>query len=199
MSWSILLAIAGVVGTLCFGTASLVQARKISRLEFQRVRFFWADLETAAREIAAAIRKTGYQPDLIFSPSPRAATVAYLVMYQIGPELPLYIGIIESTSGPSLRCEPINHTMIDTIKWHVYIPDAIVGHNDKKLLIIDDLTMTGTTLGAMVKYFKEMGFSDIKTAAPVVTTGAVKGRTAPDYYWREIDQPDFYFPWGKAL
>jgi hypothetical protein len=38
----------------------------------------------------------------------------------------------------------------------------------------------------------------IKSASIAVTKVAIKNKKAPDYYWWEAADDDFYFPWGKA-
>lgn len=204
------LGISGIVGTCFFGVVSFIQFKKIERIQRQLGQLSWGDLITSVRDMVRKIKndtdkKRIKHPDMIFCPSTRAATIANLFLYEMGHDLPLFVGLIESPEdGPHgdvpLRVKPTNHTKVETNKWNVYIPEALLQHNDRSLLIVDDITITGTTLHSMLDTFKKNGFRDIITAVPIVTEDAILMKSDPDYWWKKVpNAKDFRFPWGKAI
>ena len=71
---------------------------------------------------------------------------------------------------------------------------------DKKILIFDDLVMSGDSLSCVRNQILSFGFDNAKTetAALVCTTMAREARKAPDFSWYKTSTNRFYFPWGQA-
>lgn len=116
-------------------------------------------------------------------------------MPQFSPK-PAYFG----TRQHPFKSRPENHEVVSTSKWNIYIPESLFKENDKRLLILDDFTMSGDSVTQLVDFFIEKGFSPekVKTASLICTNTAIDGGKAPDYYCFDIPDAQFYFPWGKA-
>ena len=93
--------------------------------------------------------------------------------------------------------------VIKTTKWHVYMPNIIKTTANKsniKILIIDDFTMSGDFLFSLKKELNNLGYipQNIRSCSIAVTSVAQNTNKAPDYYYKEVEDSNFYFPWGKA-
>ena len=147
-----------------------------------------------------------FQPDIIFTPCRRGATVANL-MYGVDQNILLYVGIrvdnYRGTPSPTEIALPRNTgwEVADTSKYSHYIPSILFEFKDaRNLLILDDFAMSGNSLAGVKRRFVEKGFNgEIKTATIVCTDTAKQLRQEPDYYSLDVTDNDFYFPWGKAV
>ena len=92
------------------------------------------------------------------------------------------------------------YDVCETQKWSAYVPKEITMYKDKKILIVDDIVFTGDLCSKLKDWFLENEFvtNNIKFACIVSTRAANESANAPDYYWKEINSFDFYFPWGKG-
>lgn len=90
---------------------------------------------------------------------------------------------------------------LETTKWHVLVPETLKLFSDKKLLIVDDLTMSGDAMLSLKQHMIGVfGFSDrnVMTCTLVTSETAVRTKKAPSFYWKAVEHHDFFFPWGKA-
>jgi len=195
-----IIAIFGVISTIFFG-------RKTSKLEKEKITLEWQDLETAAKDLAINIQKK-FTPDIIFIPDSKDGTIVHMIKTQLSTELktiPIMVGILiwknEEGEKPNLTdyLQPF-YDVCESKKWCAYIPKEITMYKDKKILIVDDIVFTGDLCSKLKDWFHENKFvaNNVKFACIVSTRIANESANLPDYYWKEIDSFDFYFPWGKG-
>lgn len=184
--------LAGVLLTILYG-------RKSARLEKSRKKLEWSDFQACATDLAAAVKRF-FVPDLIVTPGLRGATLANLMIKDLGENIPVLVGASYWKEAPGPGSAPTGYFHIETNKWHVYIPEIAVADSSKRVLIVDDFTMSGDFLEKLVACFLSAGFErdNIKTATAVVTRIAIQNHKAPDIHWMESLDTSFYFPWGKA-
>jgi hypoxanthine phosphoribosyltransferase len=192
----------GVAGFLVgvFGLiASIYYGKEAARLNREKRRFSWEDLQTGARELARTINKT-FKPDIIYTLSPRGGIIVYLSISEIGEDIPVYVGIQEDVRFGKFRFVPKDYDVVGTAKWNNYIPPSIWKEPGLKVLVIDDYAMSGDSLVNIVSHFISKGFrrENIKTATLVCSSNAIQGNKRPDYHYFTISDPTFYFPWGSA-
>ena len=188
--------VAGTIGTIYYG-------RKSSRLNRELRRIAWSDLKSASRELRNKIKEK-FQPDIVFAPCRRGATIANLV-FEVGENIILYVGIredrrVEEKFVFSSDAWKKDWEVVETEKYFHYIPKAMLKERNANLLILDDFAMGGTSLKNIVDFLLNKGFSEdkIKTATIVCTDVAHDASKAPDFWWKKTPYTDFEFPWGKA-
>ena len=89
-----------------------------------------------------------------------------------------------------------------TRKWAAYLPQELEQYKDKKILIIEDVVLSGDSLEKELDLVKRCGYKqeNIRSAAVFVSTVAVHSNKAPDYYWRQLDDSvSYYYPWSRSI
>lgn len=184
----------GIIATTYFGYENYRINRKLRSLD-------WKDVVLGARDLASEIRKE-FKPDLIYAPDPRGGIVAFLIRDSLGSFVPVLAGATfwKSEFGSVPAWE--GFIVAETNKVHLMVPKASVGGEESaKLLIVDDLAMSGDGLNEIISLFvREFGFdrANIKTCTLIASETAIKTGKAPDYFWRQAASYDFFFPWGRA-
>lgn len=84
--------------------------------------------------------------------------------------------------------------------WNIFIPKAILSFKDKNILTVDDFCLAGEFHVRLKNELINLGIPKerIRVSYAVITSVTKSSNRAPDYYWREITDDNFYFPWGKA-
>ncbi len=187
-----------VLGIALTTAVAVYYGRENRKLQRERISFTWDELYTGARDLAKKVRG-GFVPEIVLAISVRGATVAGIVVLEFDIGLPLFT-CIQDDLNARFSFQPFDHTLIQTRKWSIYIPNALRAHADKRILIVDDFAMSGDLLDAVRRQIIEFGFREqsIKAATLVCATDAIGGHKAPEFYWHETPTHRFYFPWGQA-
>lgn len=165
----------------------------------------WEKLRKYAKRIAQKVAQDNFIPDVIFTPSAVCSSIAFLVAEKIDVTLPIFVGLREDWQGEGkylidIRKYDCKMTTADTNKWRHYIPHTLCKMTDKRILIVDDFVMTGSSLDGIKKQLVACGFDrdNIKTATLLCTQAALNNKTNSDYYLDITDDLDHKFPWGIA-
>jgi len=204
---SFCIGIIGTILTIVFGLRTSKLDKEKIALEKERVTLKWQDLETAAKDLSIMI-KNKFKPDLIFIPDTKDGTIVHMLKSHLSTELsvmPTLVGILmwkdEEGDAPDIPdyFKPF-YFVCNTKKWRAFIPKEITVFKTRKVLVVDDMAITGLFGSELKKWFYANGFSEnnVRFATIVSTSSANKDIHAPDFYWREINSFDFYFPWGKG-
>lgn len=187
-----IISIFGIVLTVYYGKRSI-------RLEQSRKKLEWSELQSGTNDLAAKLRREFY-PEIILTPGLRGATIVNLIVSLFDINVPAFVGISLWKQNTGHISEIRDFFHIETKKWHVFIPNGVLEHKDKKLLIVDDFSMSGDFIDGLKERLIKKGFSEdnIKTLSMATTKVAISNHKAPDYYWIKTENDDFYFPWGKA-
>ncbi|NGZ76526.1 type I phosphoribosyltransferase [Saccharibacillus alkalitolerans] len=193
--WSWCFAVLSVVGvglTIYYGIKS-------TKLEKKRVRLDWAEVQACTTDLHRQLKKT-FDPELILATDLRGATISNLILQNFDYPVPTFTGMTFLKDQQKSDIELKGYFQIPTHKWDVFLPENLFQFTSKRLLIVDDFAMSGDYLKKLKEVLIEKGFNkeDIKTLCIATTKVAIKSQKAPDYYWLESDDDDFYFPWGKA-
>jgi hypoxanthine phosphoribosyltransferase len=170
----------------------------------------WRDIYGAATDLSNKLRENGFIPDFIFALSPRGAIIAFCLTEKIGNDnIPIISGITQWVEGgqqslsnyPNFTANYDDFTNGDG-EAQIYFPKSIYqidGKSDKRILIIEDMARTGSSLRSSKKRFIDNGFNanNIKTMSLV--TPEINRREAPDFVWWVVTSNDMYFPWGQVL
>ena len=192
---SLITIIGFLIGVLGFALTiySLVKSNREKRA---KKNIKWEDLQSAAAYLSKKIKEARDIPDAIFTFSGRGAVIADLICYGLNHNIPVFVGldIWKKEWGNLIFPGFINY---ETNKWYLHIPEIIYDFKSRKILIINDYTMSGDWIEKTRS--KLEGFQHIKFLSIVTTNLAKRRNQAPDYYWTiRADDDDFYFPWGKA-
>jgi hypoxanthine phosphoribosyltransferase len=181
---------------------TIYYGKKAAILELQKKKLEWPDIQTSANYIGNKIKKDRFTPEIIFTPGLRAASFVWLLEEEFhNTNIPAFIGICSMKNDSIDSSIVTNYQKLETNKWEVLIPKDMLTLNTKKILVVDDLAMSGDFMLAFKKLLIDNGFQqkNIKTATIVVTKVAKANNKCPDYFWMEANDDGFYFPWGKAI
>lgn len=197
---SVVLGIGSLFVALIGAVLTVYYARKSERLNKLRKRLEWSDLQAAANDLGKKIKKDSV-PVAIVTPGLTGATFANLLVSEFPSQPPVFVGTRTWKEDPYTAIPSQDSFVIETKKWLVTIPRAIVDYKEEgDILIVDDFVMSGDFLDAFRSALISEGVSAdrIKSASVAVTKVAVKNHKGPDYYWWLADDDNFFLPWGKA-
>jgi len=147
--------------------------------ELKLLHLSWDDVQTLSEEVAAKVKESGYDPDLIVAVSRGGFDPARILSDQLGVN--------------RLACVQIEYyTGVDNrgrIPRIIYPLNADVP--GLKALVVDDVSDTGASLKAALEHVEDRGASEVRVA-----TLHVKPWTTfiPDYHAAEVDGWIVY-PW----
>ena len=150
-------------------------------LSVEREILQWADFADASRQLATAVRASGFDPDVVIAIARGGLLLAGAISYALGTKncgsinVEFYTGVNERLPQPVLSAP-----MLDA--------PALAG---KRVLVVDDVSDSGHTLALVVGMLSEEA-SEVRSA-----TLYTKPRTVlvPDYTWRTTDGW-IIFPWS---
>lgn len=183
----------GLASTVFFG----IENRKLNR----RMRSVdWSDVVVWSRALGKRISKE-FQPDIIYSTDARGGMIAAIMQDSMNS---LNVSLSGTTiwkdqyqTPPDLKL----FEMIDDKKVSVGVLKIKSNNDLKKVLIVDDLTVTGGNIERLREIFvKKLGFSaeNVKTCTLLASETSIASKRAPDYYHHSCSSLDFDFPWGRA-
>lgn len=167
----------------------------------------WNQVMIATKSIVKKLKSNNFIPDVIVTPGQKGGIFAQLIMDSLNVEIPIVTGFFIPNKPSILRSYSdqleyyYNHNFfkLETSKWFICLPDTVLGFENKKILIVDDLVMSGDALRSILNKIKDTSSTNsIKSCSLVTTKVAIQTKKNPDYYWNIIDADDCYFPWGKA-
>ena len=191
---SVFLSVTTVIG---FGLA-IWQTLRAEQLNRRERDLDWPRFRSATADLARAIDRSTFMPDVILALSERGAMVAHLVARELRRQVPIVtVGYL---SKPDDDAEVPGYVALRGAKAVVFLPERLTELRDRHILLLDDFVMSGDGLRTITAALIAEGFQPgrIRTGAVVATELANVSKKGPDYYARETKGLDFYFPWGKA-
>ena len=190
----------GFIGTILGGVGvylTIKSLRKDKRLKT----IDWNDINSAVRFFWKKLHKEDFIPDFIISPGQKGGIIAQMLAEMYKENIPVLTGFLEHANSPEIDTD--DYLILKTSKWNVYLPGILKKYSNKqscRVLIIDDFTMSGDFLQTIKRTLNDFGYrsTDVRSCTVAVTKVALDAKKAPDYYWKVVEDRDFYFPWGKA-
>lgn len=190
--------IIGIVGTIlsAVGIGLTVRSNKKTR---EAKTIDWSQMQTASKHISKLLKRN-FIPDFIITPGQKGGIFAQLIMDNLEIMFPIYTGYIFDKNTKINSTQNNDCIIIETSKWNVYLPNYIKHTVDMKVLIVDDLVMSGDFLISLKKSLISFGYKNenIKSCSIATTSVAKNTNKSPDFFWKIVDADDCYFPWGKA-
>lgn len=150
-----------------------------SELEFEIPS--WNQLYKLLLDLASAVRRNGFEPDIIVGVS-RGGWLPARVMSDLLEDCKManvavefYVGVAETKGEPDIT-QPVS-----------------VSVKDKKVLVVDDVTDTGESLRVVQSHLEERGATEVKTATVYYKPWSL---VVPDYYEKET-RSWIVFPWER--
>jgi uncharacterized protein len=141
----------------------------------------WADLGDGTRELAEAVFRDGYRPDIVLAIARGGLLVAGALAYALGVKntftmnVEFYTGVDERLEMPMILPP---------------VPD-LVDFRETRVLVADDVADTGATL-ALVKSFLAGKVAEARSA---VLYEKPRSSVRCEYVWRRTDRW-IDFPWS---
>lgn len=185
--------LAGLVGTIYFGLRSTRLARRLRRFE-------WGDVEVGVKHLAKEV-SARFEPDIIFTISAPGGIVSNLFVTYRQELTPVYVGITLKKGDSRSLDFATDHYVLATSKWRIAVPEALLRHHDKKILILDGSVVTGDAMTSLVDLLLQRKFvrTNILTAALITTEVACRSEKGPDVYWLRVPDFEIYLPWGHLM
>jgi len=164
----------------------------------------WSDIQNGTKYIWKGLRNLGFTPDIMISPDPKGGIIAYQLSQFYDEDIFIDVGQAKRKNSTTPHISSKNyHTVICTNRWEVFLSkeiEDIIDKEQKKVLIVDDFVLSGDFNSYLFDFLEKMGYKkeNIKICCLAVTKVAISSDKAPDFYWKIVDDEDFYFPWGKA-
>ncbi|MDD9206246.1 phosphoribosyltransferase [Georgenia sp. 10Sc9-8] len=155
----------------------------------------WPEFGEAARELARAVVRSGWVPDLVVAVARGGLVPAGALAYALGTKamgtlnVEFYTGVAQTLPEPVLL-----PPLMDT--------SALPG---RKVLVVDDVADSGRTLDLVMRLIQDRGLPGAGPAAPgepvpvdarsAVVYAKARSVIEPDYVWRHTDRW-ISFPWS---
>jgi hypoxanthine phosphoribosyltransferase len=173
------------------------------KLELQLKTIGFDDIKNFSEYVIAKIGN--WHPDVIYAPDLRGAFVAFILSQEMRRSIPVLHGVIVTKSAvpvDTLKSDynPDNRYLeFSTKKYHVLMDSQLTKYKDKKVLIVDEIVITGEVMERIRQELLARGFTDenVKTCSVVACSVAAKNDQAPDLNWRQVENADIVFPWGR--
>lgn len=196
---SIIASLFGIVGTL----SSFYFQKKSKKLKRKLNKFSWEDINLGVSVLSRKISEE-FEPEVVLCASTGAAgLVANLYFLESDKYIPVIYGSSKKIGTQfTAPIEKNRAYFYVTKRCEVYVSNEIEKYKDKKILIIEDIVLTGDSLVEEKKMLLDCGYKqeNIRSAALFVSNIAVDTEKKPDFYWFELDGlSKYYYPWGRTV
>jgi hypoxanthine phosphoribosyltransferase len=180
-----------------FGLA-IWQALRVEQLNRRERDLDWPRFRGAASDLARAVDRSDFMPDVILALSDRGAIVAHLVARELRTQVPIVTVGYLSTADKTVELP--GYVPLRGTKSTVFLPGRLHEQSGWKVLLVDDFVMSGDGLSRAREELITQGFDPgrIRRGAVMATKLALANRKGPDFFAREARDFDFFFPWGRA-
>jgi uncharacterized protein len=149
----------------------------------EAIRISWEEVEDILWEVYVAMRKAGYEPDVVIGVARGGLVPARILVDYLQNKYICTFQMGHWGDGKSLSDKP-----------RIVFPLPEVDLSDKKVLVVDDVSDEGATMEGVVKYLKDK-VGDVKTA---VLIDKDITRFKPDFCGRVMREWRWIlFPWSK--
>lgn len=186
------ISIAGAIGTFAFGL-------KAARLDRERYRFAWADIEAGARKLSKRGSRQ-FDAEAVVCFAGPSAIVANLMVEVSARRLPVFVVNLAAAEGHRAERDLAGHRRIHTAKWTLFVPESLFQEPRGRLALVDDVVISGDAMTHLREALVEGGFDSdqITTCALICTAVAKNSGKAPDHCAFVLENSTFYLPWGKG-
>lgn len=151
--------------------------------ETKRASVGWREIEEACRVLAERVRKAGFEPEVLAVVMRGGAIIGRLFQKYSGSQALLHTFGIRSYNKTAERRKAIVYQY----------PNKVEDFRGRKVLIIDDICDSGTTLSLARRWAKESGASEVKTLA---IHYRAKASEAPDFWHTKVEENVWIdYPW----
>ena len=188
-----------IIGVLAIAVAGYFGLEN-RRLQRRLRRFTWYDIEAGVKHLVAKI-ESDFQPDMIIcSSAGSVGIVANLYLTYVERFIPLYMGVSKKREA-AFASAPLFTGRYETGRWETFLPSDLQATHAQKILVLEDVVISGETLREIRGLLHKEGFGDaqIRTAAVFLTDFAVSQMMTPDYHWLQIPDTHFELPWGRSV
>ena len=136
--------IIGIIGIL-LSTIGLWLTVKSNRMIKKSKTIDWSQFQIAVKQFTKEIKRVGFIPDLIITPGQKGGIIAQLIVDELELTLPICTGFLVPIGSSIFQEKSLseNYFAVETSKWCVFLPKFIQYTKDQKILIVDDLVMSG--------------------------------------------------------
>ncbi len=144
----------------------------------------WEDIERWTKDVVRKIRESGYRPDVVVGLArgglvPARLVSDYLLIKDLYVVKTEHWGITATRDGEARLAQGLQ-----------------VSVEGRRVLIVDDITDTGKSIGLAVEHVREFNPAEVRTATLLHITHSAH---VPHYYSQEVPAEEwtwFIFPWN---
>lgn len=178
-------------------------SKRIKRSGKKVKKFTWQEIELGVVMLSRKIAQD-FEPEVIMCSSTGASGIVANLYFLTNDK---FIPILWGNHRPikskfTIPVEENRKLFFNTRKWAVYLPDELEKYKDKKILIIEDVVLSGDSLEKELEVVSQCGYKpeNIKTALVFISTVALYSNKKPDYYWYQLDDAyEYYYPWSRSI
>ncbi|MFZ5986460.1 MAG: hypothetical protein ACOYWZ_04950 [Bacillota bacterium] len=188
------ISVIGVILTIFYGMESKRLKKALKKME-------WHDVLIFTDFLWSKLKKDKFKPDVILTPGLRGGIISEVLIGKMGHDIQVFVGISLIKDERDVNANIEGYIKLNVSDdWNIFIPKAILSFKDKNILIVDDFCLAGEFHVRLKNELINLGIPKerIRVSYAVITSVTKSSNRAPDYYWREITDDNFYFPWGKA-
>lgn len=143
----------------------------------------WEEIEEACRVLAERVQKTGFEPDVLTVVMRGGAIVARLFQKYSGSQALLHTFGIRAYNRPRERRDAVVYQY----------PTKVEDFRGRRVLIIDDICDSGTTLNLARRWVNDAGASEVRT---LTLHYKAKSSETPDFWHTKVDDDVWVeYPW----
>lgn len=163
----------------------------------------WEDVQNGVEDLSNKVFKD-FSPELIMCSSTGASgIIANLFFLTHDKYIPTIFGNHRKIEdGFTIPMEESRSICFETSKWKAYLPDELACFSDRRILILEDVVLTGDSLEREKELLRKCNYEpkNIKAAAVYVSQTALNSNKAPDFYHRILKESvRYYYPWGRTI
>lgn len=153
-------------------------------------------LKAYSEKIAKDIDRSGYRPDLIIVPDVKNAIIAHFVRNKLKSSPSVMVGFQIYKADHADVPSKDGFINVSTARSHILLPDALKKYANKKILFVDSIQKSGSTMDSLRESLVALGFDkkNFKTCCLIRST-SYPNAVKPDYTYRTLEG-QVVFPWG---
>lgn len=160
----------------------------------RQIKITWRSIYKGVQDLAGKVEDL--QPEILVTLSGKGSIVCNWINSELDNKYPVYTCLLNRRGNDNFLTPP-NWECFSTNKWIIYVPDEVLHFKNKKILFIDDVTISGETLAKFKQFLTNNGVKEERIFTMTLYANS-KITSKPYKYWKEKNMKYYNPPWGKS-